>query len=503
MVNKNFTKERYQAYTHLMQKIADLKYSAAVLQWDQETYMPAGSAEGRARQLATLTEMAHSIFVAENTEHLLEDLLSDEELGEKEKLNVSLSLYDYRKEKKLSAQFVRQLSEATSRGFQSWVNAKKQNEFSIFESDLDTIVTLKKSQASLMGYQRHPYDALLNDYERGCTTLFLDSVFSKISEPLQQLIRGVAEKPQVDDSVLKQHFPKDAQYNFGMELLTSLGFDFNKGRQDISEHPFTTSFGPSDVRVTTRVHENDFNSMTWSCIHELGHALYEQGLPDSEYGLPLGEYTSLSIHESQSRLWENNVGRSHGFWKQYYPVLQKQFPDQFANTNVTSFYSAINKVEPSLIRTEADELTYHFHVIIRYNLEKELIEGTIQTKDIPQYWREAYEKYLGVKVPDDQMGCLQDVHWSHGSFGYFPTYSLGSLYAAQFYAAAEAALPGLNESVESGHTQNLLDWLRRNIHSKGREFTSDELCTKITGKSLDPSYFMKYATAKYGGIYGI
>lgn len=503
MVNKNFTKERYQAYVHLMQKIADLKYSAAVLQWDQETYMPAGSAEGRARQLATLTEMAHSIFVAENTEHLLEDLLQDKELAAREKANVALTLYDYQKEKKLSAQFVRELSEATSRGFQSWVNAKKHNDFSLFESDLDTIVTLKKTQASMMGYERHPYDAMLNEYERGCTTAFLDSVFEKIADPLRELIVKIAGKSQVDDSFLKQRFPKDEQYRFGMDLLTKLGFDFNKGRQDISEHPFTTSFGPSDVRITTRIDENDFNSMTWSCIHELGHAFYEQGLPDSEYGLPLGEYTSLSIHESQSRLWENNVGRSLGFWKHFYPILAAQFPEQFKNVTLQAFYAAINKVEPSLIRTEADELTYHFHVMIRYNLEKELMEGTIQTRDIPQFWRESYEKYLGVKVPGDQNGCLQDVHWSHGSFGYFPTYSLGSLYAAQFYSAAQDAVPALADAIRNGDTSGLLTWLRTEVHGKGREFTSDELCIQISGKSLDPGYFMNYAHQKYGSIYEI
>jgi carboxypeptidase Taq len=269
----------------------------------------------------------------------------------------------------------------------------------------------------------------------------------------------------------------------------------------VSEHPFSTSFNSNDVRITTRIDENDFGNMTWSCIHEVGHALYEQGLPAGQYGLPLGEACSYSIHESQSRLWENNIGRSKVFWECYFPRLKTWFPHQLAHVSVDQFYKGINKVQPSLIRTEADEISYHFHVYIRYELEKKLIEGSLSTHDIPRFWNEAYKEYLGVTVPDDKQGCLQDVHWSHGSFGYFPTYSLGSFYAAQFFASAEAAIPDLQALSGRGDFTSLLQWLRNNIHANGRKYTSEELCSQITGKPLDISHFIDYAIKKYGLIY--
>lgn len=503
MVNKNFTKYRYSDYREMMQKIADLKYAAAVLQWDQETYMPAGSADRRSRQVATLTEMAHTMFVTDDNLHLLEDLSENDELNEKEKANISLTLYDYQKERRLSSSFVRELSEASSRAFQSWVSAKKNNNFPEFEKELSLIVDLKKRQADMMGFEMHPYDALLNEYEKGCTTAFLTDIFQKLSPALRELLGEISKRPQVEDSFLHEAYPKDLQYKFGLDLLSNLGFDFNKGRQDISEHPFTTNFSATDVRLTTRISENDFANMTWSCIHELGHGFYEQGLPDDEYGLPLGEYTSLGIHESQSRLWENNVGRSLAFWQYYLPILQRSFPDQLKGVDAQVFYKGINRVQPSLIRTEADELTYHFHVMIRFEIEKALIEGTIQAKDVPFVWNEEYHKLLGIQVPDNKLGCLQDVHWSHGSFGYFPTYSLGSLYAAQFFQAAKDQMPGLAASIKNGETSGLLHWLRQHIHSKGRQFTSDELCRQVTGKPLDVSVFLTYVNEKYRGIYSI
>jgi carboxypeptidase Taq len=280
-----------------------------------------------------------------------------------------------------------------------------------------------------------------------------------------------------------------------------LGFDFDAGRQDISEHPFTTSFNNNDVRITTRINEQDFSSMLWSCIHETGHALYEQGLPEKQYGLPLGEYASLSIHESQSRLWENNVGRSAWFWKFNYGQVQHVFSEQLKQISFAQFFAAINTVKPSLIRTEADELTYHFHVMIRYELEKLLIQGNLHAHDIPAYWHEQYENYLGVKVPDDKHGCLQDIHWSHGSFGYFPTYSLGSFYAAQLFAAYEKQNAELFVNMEKGETTGLLNWLRKNIHEYGKMYRSNQLCEMASGEGLDISYFLNYALDKYRDIY--
>ena len=304
-----------------------------------------------------------------------------------------------------------------------------------------------------------------------------------------------------EDAFLFKSFDKKKQWDFGMQVIAELGFDFEAGRQDLSSHPFSTSFNKYDVRITTRIDENDFSSMLFSCIHETGHALYEQGLPESEYGLPSGEYASLGIHESQSRLWENHVGRSRAFWKFHYPLVRNKFPEAFEKVEEERFYKAVNKVKPSLIRTESDELTYHFHVMIRYEIEKMLIKGDLKTADIPACWNEQYKKWLGVEVPDDQHGCLQDVHWSHGSFGYFPTYSLGSFYAAQFFAAAVKSDPELPEKMENGNSAGLLQWLRQRIHASGRIFNSEEICKKATGETLNVQYFLDYLLDKYGKIY--
>ncbi|HEY6901470.1 MAG TPA: carboxypeptidase M32, partial [Puia sp.] len=406
------TAELYTDYKTRLQKIADVKYSAAVLQWDQETYLPPKGAGFRGQQLATLSEMAHEWSIDPSLGQLLEELHSRGDLPDDERRNVDLSLEDYNKQKKFTPAFIRQLSEASSRSFHSWIQARNANSFDIFRPDLEQLVRLKKEEAAIAGYENHPYNALLDQFEKGSTVSLLDRVFSEIRNPLKDLLEKIGNRPQVDDHFLHYHFPKQQQWDFGMQLIRQLGFDFEAGRQDLSEHPFTTNFSSQDVRITTRVDENDFNHMTWSCIHETGHALYEQGLSAEQYGLPLGEYASLSIHESQSRLWENNIGRSLNWWTAVYPSLQQTFTQQLGNVSAEQFYKGINKVQPSLIRTEADEVSYHFHVMIRYELEKNLIDGTISVSDIPAWWNENYNTWLGVKVPDDKRGCLQDVHWS-------------------------------------------------------------------------------------------
>jgi carboxypeptidase Taq len=414
---------------------------------------------------------------------------------------VELSLYDFTKSKKLSSGFVRQMSETVNKSFHAWIQARKDNSFAGFENPLDDLIELKKQEADMLGYEYHPYNALMNDYDKGLTVAIVDKVFADLKPPLSALLGTIKNKTQIDDSFLQQHFDKDAQWKLGIDILKQMHFDFEAGRQDISEHPFTINFNNNDVRVTTRVDENDFSNMLWSCIHEGGHALYEQGLPTEEYGLPLSEYCSLSIHESQSRLWENNIGRGLSFWQHNMPLLKKYFPQQFSHVSIEQFYKGINKVQPSLIRTEADELTYHFHVMIRYDIEKMLIEGSIKTSDIPAYWNEHYKKYLGIQVPDDKQGCLQDVHWSHGSFGYFATYSLGSLYAAQLYAAFSSQNPSFEKELALGNSSDLLQWLRQQIHRHGRYYTSGELCSRATGETLNSSHFLKYVAKKYNDIY--
>lgn len=485
----------YNEFTSLMQKIADLRYAAAVLQWDQETYLPAKGADARARQLATLAEAAHEKFTSVELGNLLRKLEQCSDLDFVQRKNVLLTLEEYEKQNKLSAAFVHELSVAVSASFYAWIDARKQNDFTVFQPALEKLLHLKLQEAELKGYQSHPYDAMLQDYEKSASVAMLDNVFNHLKQPLKKLIEQAVAMPWPDGSFIKQYFNKEKQWEWGLYLIESLGFDMQAGRQDISEHPFTTNFSAKDVRLTTRIDEHDLMNMTWSCIHEAGHGLYEQGLPDAYYGLPAGEYASLSIHESQSRIWENCVGRNLHFWKYYLPQLQQYFP-QLNNIDVLHFTQTINKVQPSLIRTEADELTYHFHVMIRYELEKMLFEKQMAVKDIRDCWNSLYAQYLHVKVPDDVNGCLQDVHWSHGSFGYFPTYSLGSLYAAQFWITAQKQLPELENNFEKGLTSPFLQWLRQNVHRHGKLYNSNELCEQITGEPLSSNYFIEYYTQK-------
>ncbi|MDQ3846801.1 MAG: carboxypeptidase M32 [Bacteroidota bacterium] len=496
-------KELYELYKSNMHRIADVRYATAVLQWDQETYLPPKGAATRGRQISTLSEIAHQLFSEESLGNLLQELLSKDDLSAVEKRNVERTWEDYTKNKKYTSAFVRQLTEQINKTFHAWIEARKQNSFSLFENDLQVLVRLKKEEAEILGYEHHPYNALLNEHEKGVTIELLDKTFTDLLPSLKILLENISAKPQIDDAFLKQFFPGQQQWNWGLFLIRQLGFDVEAGRQDKSEHPFTISFSAQDVRITTRIDERDFGNMTWSCIHEAGHALYEQGLPEEQYGLPLGEACSFSIHESQSRLWENNVGRSTEFWRYFYQVLQQHFPDQFGIIDETSFYKAINKVEPALIRTEADEISYHFHVYIRYQLERNLLDGTLDTKDIRAFWKEQYKKAMDIEVPDDKRGALQDVHWSHGSFGYFPTYSLGSFYAAQFYAKAQSDVPELEVEISRGNLQPLLQWLRSEIHAQGRYYTSEELCEKVTAKTLDVSFFLDYILEKYTGIYNL
>ena len=495
------TAKSYTIYKTKMQKIADVKYASAVLQWDQETYLPPKGNDFRGQQIATLSEIAHQLFTDKKMGELLEQLSLCEDLTSSEKRNISLSNEDYKRNVKLSTAFVRQMSETVNQSYHAWAKARKENSFALFEQPLHELIQLKKQEADMLGYEQHPYNALMNDYDKGLTVSKVDSLFVELKTPLLNLLDSLKNKKSIDNSFLFQEFKKDNQWEFGLEILKRIGFDFEAGRQDISLHPFTTNFSSKDVRVTTRIDEHDFSNMTWSCLHEGGHALYEQGLPADQYGLPLGEYCSLSIHESQSRLWENCIGRGLPFWQHNFKLLTNSFPIQLKDINIEKFYKGINSVSPSLIRTEADELTYHFHVMIRYEIEKMLIEGSLPTKDIPACWNEMYQKYLGVKVPDDNRGCLQDIHWSHGSFGYFATYSLGSLYAAQLYSTIEKKYPAVSEDLTNGKINSIQDWLKKEIYCNGRYYSSEELCEKATGETLQSSYFINYATKKFSEIY--
>lgn len=493
----------YNQYTEKMVKIADIYNSIALLHWDKETYLPPKGAAKRSQQIATLSGIAHNEFVDSRFGRLLSRLSGMTILNEVEMKNVTLTLKDYDKATKFTDDFVKKKSMAISEAYHAWVKARETNDFKVYAPFLQILIEIIREEAEIAGYKDHPYDACLDNYEPDMTVATLDVFFDGVREDLKPLIDKIKNKTKIKNSFLKKHYPKDEQWAFGIFVLENMGYDFKAGRQDISTHPFTTSFSSHDVRITTRIDENDFLNMTWSCIHEGGHALYEQGLPIEEYGLPSGQAVSLSIHESQSRLWENNVGRSKEYWKFLYPSLKQKFPKQLKKISLKDFYKGINTVSPNLIRTEADELHYHMHVLIRYEIEKLIMENQIQADDLKEIWNNKYEEYLGIRPNDDLSGVLQDIHWSHGSFGYFPTYSLGSFYAAQIYATAEKAIPKLKSQLKKGETQNLLQWLSENIFSRGRTYNAEELCEMVTGEKLNTSYFITYATEKFSEIYVI
>lgn len=494
---------KYQQYQQILRKISDINFAAGVLQWDQETYMPPKGAEFRAQQLATLSGLAHQHFTDEKLGKLLDELIKDTSLSEKEQKNVKQSHKDFFRYKKYNTEFVEELSRTISETFQAWHNAKSNNDFKSYAPFLNKLLTLKKKECELLGYDQHPYDAMLDQYEPGAKSADLKVLFDEVKTKLVEFVKQIAQKPQNPDAFMFLEYDEQKQWDFSLYLLKQMGYDFEAGRQDKSSHPFTTHFNANDVRVTTRVNKNNLNEIIWSTIHEGGHALYEQGIPISEYGLPSGEYISLGIHESQSRLWENNVGRSLAYWEFNFPKLQALFPENLGNKTTMDFYKAMNIVKPSLIRTNADELTYHFHILIRFEIEMALFEDKLTVNDLPEFWNAKYKEYLGIEVPNDTQGVLQDVHWSHGSFGYFPTYSLGSFYAAQFMHMAYKQIENLEEKIKNGNLLPLLEWLRTNIHQFGKQYTAEEICKKISDEVLNFNYFMNYAKKKYSFIYNL
>ena len=487
----------YEEYVSKMRRIADIQRAVAVLHWDKEVNLPAGASLFRSQQIATLSSLAHSLFVEESTGVLLERLVSGNSLDDDQKRNVELSLRDFRKEVTLTPSFVERLAMAQSEAFTQWIKAREENDFGVFAPALEHLVTLKREEAEFRGYEHEPYDALLDVYEPGLTGHDVETLFDEARDRIIPLIRKIRERPQPDTSFLHRYYPKEKQWQFGIDILGQLGYNFDYGRQDLSVHPFTISFSPQDVRVTTRVNENDFSNMLWSCIHECGHALYEQGLPLSQYGLPLGSAASLAIHESQSRLWENQIARGKAFWNHQLPRLRSVFPENLDGVSPDQFHAAINSIAPNLIRTEADELHYHLHVIVRYEIERELMNSVIHVNALPEIWNRKYKEYLQVSVPDDKQGILQDVHWSHGGFGYFPTYSMGSFYAAQFFDKASHDIPALTMEIGEGRYANLHSWLKENIYRHGRKYDPEDLCMKVTGTPREISSFVKYAIDKY------
>lgn len=493
-------------------EITRINSAASVLSWDQETHMPAGGGEARAEQIAVLQGIAHDKLVSPDIERFLDATVDPTtgqaidqpgDLWDEPSRSLLREIWrDFSRAKKLPSDFVIRLSRETSLAQQIWTEAKTKNNFRQFLPNLRTVLALKREEAEYLGYKTSPYDALLDVYEPGSTIATLRPLFAQMKARLVPLLKCVTQSPnQVDDSILRHSYDQARQLEFGRLVLIAMGYDFERGRLDLSAHPFTTSFHPTDVRVTTRVHEHELQSCLFSCIHEGGHGLYDQGLDQRYFGTPLGESVSLGIHESQSRMWENCVGRSRAFWRFFYPVLQQTFHHQLRGIDMEHFYAAINCVKPSFIRVEADELTYNLHIMLRFEIEQDLIEGRTQPDDLPGIWNQKMQDYLGITPPTDAEGVLQDVHWSFGAFGYFPTYTLGNLYSVQFFEQAKLEIPHLDDEIAAGQLTVLRRWLEQKIHRWGRMFTPDHLARRVTGKSINPEPFLSYLEKKYSELY--
>lgn len=493
-------------------EIQRINSASSVLSWDQETYMPAGGGAARAEQIAVLQGLAHQKLVSPDIEQLLSQWVDPAtgqaaeqpgDLWDEPSRSLLREVWrDFSRAKKLPSDFVMTLSRECSLAQQVWAEAKTQNTFAKFLPNLRTVLSLKRQEAQYLGYTDSPYNALLDVYEPGSTIAALQPVFAQLKARLVPLLRQITESHvRIDDSILRHSYDQTRQLEFGRLVLTAMGYDFERGRLDLSAHPFTTSFHPTDVRVTTRVYERELQSCLFSCIHEGGHGLYDQGLDQRYFGTPLGDSVSLGIHESQSRLWENCVGRSRAFWRFFYPVLQQTFHNQLQGVDVERFYAAINCVKPSFIRVEADELTYNLHIMLRFEIEQDLIEGKVQPEDLPALWNQKMKEYLGITPTSDAEGVLQDVHWSFGAFGYFPTYTLGNLYSVQFFEQAKLEIPRLEEGIAAGQLLELRRWLEQKIHRWGRMFTPDHLARRVTGTTISPDPFLSYVEKKYGEIY--
>ncbi|WP_018525740.1 carboxypeptidase M32 [Alkalispirochaeta alkalica] len=475
-----------------------LEHSGAVLSWDQEVYMPPAALDERADQLALLQSLAHQRDRSPRVGELLEQLRAEEAAPEGlEGIFLREKHRSYQRSCRVPDRLVRDLARTASQGQNAWVAARAENDYERFRPWLERLIGLNRELAEHLGYRDCPYDALLDQYEPYTSTAEVAGVFRDLREGLVPLVRRIASRPVPDQSFLRKSFPLEGQKQLSREVMVALGYDLDRGRLDSSAHPFTTTLGSRDVRITTRFDERAPESGLFSTIHETGHALYELGVAEELAGTLLAEGTSLGIHESQSRMWENMIGRSRAFWSHWLPRMREIFPDQLEGVSLEHFYRGINRVEPSLIRVEADEVTYSLHVILRFELEQALISGDLPVKDLPDAWNRGMKDLLGVEPRDYSSGVLQDVHWSMGAFGYFPTYALGNLYAAQFLRALEKDLPDLWEGVARGEYAPILDWLRRAIHRHGKCRSAGELVREITGGPLDSAVFLDYLWKKY------
>lgn len=488
-----------------MARIGRLSEANALLEWDQQTYMPPGASAARAEQSATLSELIHELFTAEETGRLLSGSEADTkgQFADSDDVRMlAVVRRNYDQATKLPADLVKDLARHTALSQDVWVRARKANDFGDFAPSLQKMLDLKRRQAECLGYTDHIYDALIHPFEPGMTQASVAAIFADMKPGLVALAHAIANsKNPVDDSILHGEFPVEKQRELTLRVVNQIGFDMERGRQDVAAHPFCTNFSRDDVRITTRFNTEIFSQALYASLHEAGHAMYEQGSPAEYEGTALAGGVSLGVHESQSRLWENLVGRSRAFSAYLFPIVSETFPKAFAGVDVESFYRAVNKVEPSLIRVEADEVTYNLHILMRFELECDLLTGMLKVADLPEAWNAKMREYLGITPPDNAYGVLQDVHWSAGLIGYFPTYTLGNLISAQLWQALRAANPNLDLQLAQGECSAVLSWLRENIHRYGQKYLPTELIQRATGAPLSSGPYLEYLTAKFGDIY--
>jgi carboxypeptidase Taq len=488
-------------------EVFDLRAASAVLQWDQQVNMPSGGAANRASQLATVEGLAHEKFTSDDLGAVLAAARQEAAALDPDSDDPRLVRKvqrDYDKARKVPTDFVAEFARVSALAQETWTRARPANDYASFRPHLERVFEMRRQYADFFAPFDHRYDAMLDDFEPGLKASQVKAVFDELRPRQVALVRAIQERGRpVDDAFLHREYDVQKQWDFGIEVAKAYGYDFERGRQDKSAHPFTTSFGYGDVRITTRFYPNLPTSSIFSTMHETGHALYDQGSRPELDRTPLLGGTSLAVHESQSRMWENFVGRGRPFWTAFLPRLKSYFPTQLGSIDLEAFYRAINKVEPSLIRVEADEATYNLHIMLRFDLELALAENSLDVQGLPEQWNAKMREYLGLTPPNDSQGVMQDVHWSTGLMGYFPTYALGNLIAAQLWERIRADLPGLDEEIARGKFASLLAWLREKIHQHGGKFEPIELLQRVVGTGLSAKPYLRYLETKFGEIYGL
>ena len=495
----------YEELISEQKRIATLGSCGHVLGWDRETYMPRGGNEHRANQLSLLAGLSHQWATAPRIGELLNELEASD-LGDADSptaVNVREARRDYDRATKLPQKLVEELSRVTSLAQQAWVDSRKADDFAVFKPWLEQIIGLKREEAAAIGFgDGVPYDALLDEYEPGTTTADVEAAFSPLRDESVKLVAEIRDcGVELPAEILTREYPIAAQRKFGLAAAKAIGFDFQTGRLDDTAHPFCSDLGPGDCRLTTRYDKSHFPGAFFGTLHESGHGIYEQGLQTDAFGTGMGQSVSLGIHESQSRLWENFVGRSRAFWDHFYGPAQEAFPETLGAVSLNDFYAAINDVRPSLIRVEADEVTYNLHIMLRFEIEQDMIDGSLDAADVPAVWNEKFKSYFGIQPPSDADGCLQDIHWGAGLFGYFPTYALGNMYAAHFFNAADRELGGLHAMFAKGEFQPLKEWLNKNIHARGKQYAATRLVQEVTGETLSHDPLMAHLRGKFGALY--